>query len=203
MQEKPPFQKGKNLYLNSSLKNRFIKDEFSDVLTATIGVDFYSQFVQLNDGTIVKLSIKDTAGQERYNAICKTYYKKADCCLLLYAINSRKSFEKVKNYYVKTIKENCENNVKVLLLGNKADLKEKREVSEDEGSKLAEQNEYMFMESSCKDNYNVSDAFTTLIEMTNTELKKKINKAETFKIKKGKKDKKDNSNSNSNDNKCC
>ena len=166
-------------------------------MMSTIGVDPYSQHVQLNDGTIVKLRIKDTAGQERFNSLSAAYYKNVDCCLLVYAINSKKSFEKVKNYYVKTIKENCKNNVKVILLGNKADLNDQRQVSLEEGRDLAVANEYMFMESSCKDNYNVSDAFTALVEMTNTELKKNMTKAETFKIKKGKKV------NNNDNNKCC
>ena len=161
-----------------------------------MAVDHYFQYVQLNDGTIVKLRINDTAGQERFNAIVENYYKNVDCCLLVYAINSKQSFEKVKNYYVKEIKENCKMNVKVILLGNKADLKDQRQVSHEEGRDLALENGYMFMESSCKDNYNVSDAFTTLVEMTNNELKKNIIKTETFKIKKGKKN-------NKNDNKKC
>ena len=163
---------------------------------ATMAVDHYLQCVQLNDGTIVKLRINDTAGQERFSAIVETYYKNVDCCLLVYAINSKQSFEKVKNYYVKEIKENCKMNVKVILLGNKADLKDQRQVSNEEGRDLALENGYMFMESSCKDNYNVSDAFTTLVEMTNNELKKNMIKTETFKIKKGKKN-------NKNDNKKC
>ena len=153
---------------------------------STIGVDPYSQHVQLNDGTIVKLRIKDTAGQERFYSLSETYYKNVDCCLLVYAINSMKSFETVKNYYVPKIKENCKNNVKVILLGNKADLKDQRQVSLEEGRDLAVANEYMFMESSCKDNYNVSDAFTALVEMTNTELKKS-NKIDTISITRDKK----------------
>ena len=162
-----------------------------------MAVDHYFQYVQLNDGTIVKLRINDTAGQERFSAIVETYYKNVDCCLLVYAINSKQSFEKVKNYYVKEIKENCKMNVKVILLGNKADLKDQRQVSNEEGRDLALENGYMFMESSCKDNLNVYDAFTTLVEMTNNELKKNMIKTETFKIKKGKK------NNNNDNKKCC
>ena len=57
-------------------------------------------------------------------------------------------------------------------MGNKADLKEQREVSENEGLNLATENKYIFMESSCKDNLNVSDAFSAIVQMTNFELKK-------------------------------
>ena len=68
------------------------------------------------------------------------------------------------------IKESCKSNIKIVLLGNKTDLKNKREVEDIDGRDLALANGYIFMESSCKDNYNVSDAFTALVEMTNNEI---------------------------------
>ena len=115
----------------------------------------------------------DTAGQEKFNAISESYYRKADCCLLVYDITSRSSFDKVKDYYIPKLKKDCKNILKVVLLGNKADLKDERKVSEKEGGDLAFENEFIFMESSCVDNYNVLDAFTALIEMTNNEEDKK------------------------------
>ena len=163
----------------------------------TLGVDDQFQCVQLSDGSIIKLRVMDTAGQEKFNAINESYYKQADCCLLVYDITSMDSFKSIKNYYIKKIKEKCNNGLKVILLGNKTDLKDKRQVSDDNGKDLAEKNGYMFMESSCKDNYNVSDAFTALVEMTNTDIKKGIRK-ETSK-KKGEKLKK----SNHKNRKCC
>ena len=114
----------------------------------------------------------DTAGQERYNSISENYYKQADCCLLVYDITSRDSFNRIENYFVPKIKENCNKNLKVVLLGNKIDLKDRRKVKDIEGRDLALENGYIFMESSCADNYNVSDAFTALVEMTNNELTK-------------------------------
>ena len=156
----------------------------------TLGIDDQFQCVQLSDGSIIKLRVMDTAGQEKFNAINESYYKQADCCLLVYDITSMDSFKSIKNYYIKKIKEKCNNGLKVILLGNKTDLKDKRQVSDDNGKDLAEENGYMFMESSCKDNYNVSDAFTALVEMTNTDIKKGIRK-ETSK-KKGEKLKKSN-----------
>ena len=145
----------------------------------------------MNDGSIVKLKIKDTAGQERFDSINERFYKDADCCLLVYDITNQESFEKIKNYYIKKIEEYCKSSIKVILLGNKTDLKNKRKISREEGMDLAIKNNYIFMESSCKDNYNVSDAFTALVEMTNHE--RKMDKAIdsfsiiTTKAKKGKK----------------
>ena len=136
----------------------------------TLGIDNQFQCVQLSDGSIIKLRVLDTAGQEKFNALSEIYYKEADCCLLMYDITSMESFDKVKNYYVETIKNMCKKDIKIILLGNKTDLKNQRQVSDVDGKDLAEENGYMFMESSCKDNYNVSDAFTALVEMTNKEI---------------------------------
>ena len=113
----------------------------------------------------------DTGGQERFNSITSNYYKIADCCLLVYDITNIKSFEKIKNYYISELETNGGNIRKIILLGNKSDLKDEREISSEEGANLANKKGFIFMESSCKDNYNVSNAFETLIDMTNTELK--------------------------------
>ena len=173
---------------------RYIGDNFDINKESTIGVDKFFQYVQLNDGTIIKLFIMDTAGQERYNSLSESYYKQADCCLLMYDITSRDSFEKIEDYYIGNIKANCRKDIKVILLGNKTDLEEDRKVSQDEGKNLAKDNDYIFMESSCKDNYNVSDAFTALVEMTNNEINKRNNN-NSISI-----DKDDNNNTNSS---CC
>ena len=148
---------------------RFLTDKFNLESMTTLGVDDQFQCVQLSDGSIIKLRVMDTAGQEKFNAISENYYKQADCCLLMYDITSMDSFERIKDYYVETIKMKCKSDIKIILLGNKTDLNNQRQVSQDDGKDLAEKNGYMFMESSCKDNYNVSDAFTALIEMTNNE----------------------------------
>ena len=147
-----------------------MNDKFDLLSLATNGIVHSVQYVQLSDGSIIKLRLFDTAGQENYNALTENYYKKADCCLLVYDITKRSSFDKIKNYYIKKIKDNCTSILKVVLLGNKADLKDQRKVDDFEGANLALENGYVFMESSCKDNYNVSDAFTTLVEMINKEL---------------------------------
>ena len=123
----------------------------------------------------------DTSGQERFDAINYSYYKDADCCLLVYDITQRKSFEKIKEYYIPKLKDYCKVIIKVALLGNKTDLKDQRQITHEEGLALSQENGFIFMESSCKDNYNVSDAFATLIEMTNKDMIKG-QKFQNFKI---------------------
>lgn len=115
----------------------------------------------------------DTGGQETFNSQNKLYYKKADCVLLVYDITSLKSFNACKNYYIKQILNICKEDIKVILLGNKTDLEQKREVTQEMGSNLAKQYNFYFKETSCEENYNVSDSFETLIEMTNTDMLKK------------------------------
>ena len=115
----------------------------------------------------------DTGGQETFNSQNKLYYKKADCVLLVYDITSLKSFNACKNYYIKQILNICKEDIKVILLGNKTDLEQKREVTQEMGSNLAKQYNFYFKETSCEENYNVSDSFETLIEMTNTDMLKR------------------------------
>ena len=118
------------------------------------------------------MQILDTAGSERYRSLASSYFRKADCCLLVYDISERNSFDEIKDYFNEKIKEQCKKNIPVILLGNKTDLEENREIPSDEAAKFCEENEYIFMETSCLKNTNVADAFETLIELTNIEVNK-------------------------------
>ena len=126
----------------------------------------------------------DTAGEEMFRSLNACYYRKADCCLLVYDITNRQSFEEIKNYYNQNIKEQCKKNIKIILLGNKTDLEDNREVPPEEGAKFALENNYIFMETSCLKNTNVANAFETLIEITNIEIKKNYVKEERLIISK-------------------
>ena len=124
--------------------------------------------------------IYDTGGQERYKSINETYYKKADAILLVYDISNISSFDEIKNYYVERIRESCEKDVPILLLGNKTDLEEKRQVTKEQGIELALQENYEFNESSCMKNLNVAGAFEALIERWNIENHKKEKNQKTI-----------------------
>ena len=137
--------------------------------TSTIGIVNYINGFQLADGSIVNINLIDTAGQEKYKSIVLRYYSKADCCLLVYDISDSNTFDEIKSYYNPNLKTNCQENIKVILLGNKTDLEEDRQVSSEEASDFALENNYVFMESSCLNNTNVANAFVTLIEIANRE----------------------------------
>ena len=131
------------------------------------------------------MELIDTAGQEQFKSLTESYYKKADCCLLVYDITKKKSFDECKDYYNQNIKDFCKENIKVILLGNKTDLADQREVTPEEGAAFAVKNDYIFMETSCLKNENVADAFETLIEITNIESKKNNNhRRKTISLKK-------------------
>ena len=139
----------------------------------TMAVDFIAKSFQLSDGSVVNCLIYDTAGQEKFNSINESYYQKADAVLLVYDISDRKSFEKIVDYYCPKIEEHCRKKIPVILLGNKADKENERQVSIEEGAALAVEHKYKFKETSCKKNENVADAFEALIEMWNIEYHKK------------------------------
>ena len=150
-----------------------------------MGYPNYFSTYKLSDGSLVNVNILDTAGQEKFKSVSESYYKRADCCLLVYDITNRKSFDEVKDYYNENIKEKCKKKIKVILLGNKTDLEDQRKVQPEEGAGLALENDYIFMETSCLKNANVSDAFETLIEITNIESKKNKDNRKGVQLKKG------------------
>ena len=135
-------------------------------------VDFVPKSFQLSDGSIVNCLIYDTCGQERYNSINETYYRKADAVLLVYDITNKESFEAIKNYYCIKIRQLCKSNIPIILLGNKTDRESERQIKTEEGIDLALKEKLKFKETSCQKNENVADAFEALIEMWNIENKK-------------------------------
>ena len=149
--------------------NRFINEEPTLIESSTVSVDLFSETFKVNDGTYINVNIYDTAGAEKYDSQTFNYYKKADCVVLVYDVTNEESFEACKTY-VQRIKDNCKEDIQVILLGNKTDLKEQRKVSEDDGIKFADKYHYLFKETSCGLNYNVADAFESIIIMTNNDM---------------------------------
>ena len=136
-------------------------------LSTICGGDNFIRTFQLCDGSIINCMIYDTAGQERFNSLSVTYYKKADAILLVYDISDKRSFDRIKNYYAQEIKDCCKKDIPILLLGNKTDKENNRQVTSEEGIDLALQENYEFKESSCLQNINVAGAFENLIERWN------------------------------------
>lgn len=134
---------------------------------------------RLSDGSIVTCFIHDIFEIEKKmnEKEIDNYYKNADGCLIVYDISKKQSFEEVKKKYIPIINKKCQKNIKIILLGNKNDLDYLREVSIDEGTNLALDNNFYFKETSCVENKNVDDVFQTMIEMTHFELNEQSKKS--------------------------
>lgn len=139
---------------------RFSEDAFNTTFISTIGIDFKIRTIEL-DNKKIKLQIWDTAGQERFRTITTAYYRGAMGIMLVYDITQEKSFENIKNW-IRNIEENASADVEKMLLGNKCELTDKRQVSKERGEQLAIEYGIKFMETSAKASINVEEAFLTL-----------------------------------------
>uniref|UniRef100_A0A8D3AZG6 small monomeric GTPase n=1 Tax=Scophthalmus maximus TaxID=52904 RepID=A0A8D3AZG6_SCOMX len=139
---------------------RFSEDSFNTTFISTIGIDFKIRTIEL-DGKRVKLQIWDTAGQERFRTITTAYYRGAMGIMLVYDICNEKSFENIKNW-IRNIEEHASSDVEKMVLGNKCDMADRRQVSKDRGEKLAIDYGVKFLETSAKSSLNVEEAFYTI-----------------------------------------
>ena len=139
--------------------NRYIFNTFFEDYKCTISATNKTKKISLNDKTIAKLSIWDTAGEEKYKSVTKQYFKHSKGAIIVYDINDRKSYEE-KIDWINFVKEEL-SDVVIMIVGNKIDL-DKRVVSEDEAKKFCNQNGYLFSEVSAKKGTNVSLIFEKL-----------------------------------------
>ena len=144
----------------SSLLLRYVDSVWSDTFVPTIGVDFKVKTIEIG-GKKVKLQIWDTAGQERFRTVVSTYFRGAHGIFLIYDITNRDSFKNLENWLIE-IEKNASENVLKILIGNKNDLEDERDISPDEGKSFANRNGMQFIETSAKMNTNVNEAFETL-----------------------------------------
>ncbi|CAD8112247.1 unnamed protein product [Paramecium sonneborni] len=137
---------------------RYSENQFTNNFYNTIGVDFKTKTVTIGEHN-VKLQIWDTAGQDRFRTITCSYYRGAQGIIIVYDITDRESFENVKTW-IAEIDKYASESVNRMLVGNKADITERREVSYEEGLELSRQYQFPFYETSAKSSINVEAAFT-------------------------------------------
>ena len=154
----------------SCLLFQFIEDKFKGGLEPTIGIEFGTKVMHAQDKTI-RLQIWDSAGQENYRSITRSYYRNTICAFLIYDITSRKSFEDVK-IWLDEAKTYGNSSMYFVLLGNKCECKDQREVSTQEGAKFAQDNDLLFFETSAKENINVRSAFEQIVDRILNDIKK-------------------------------
>jgi len=141
---------------------RFSDDAFNTTFISTIGIDFKIKTIELK-GKKIKLQIWDTAGQERFHTITTSYYRGAMGIMLVYDITNLKSFENIAKW-LRNIDEHANEDVEKMILGNKCDMEDNRQVPKERGDVIALEHGIKFMETSAKNNINIDRAFQELAE---------------------------------------
>jgi len=159
-----PLRKFKLVFLGeqsvgkTSLITRFMYDSFDNTYQATIGIDFLSKTMYLEDRT-VRLQLWDTAGQERFRSLIPSYIRDSTVAVVVYDITNANSFHQTSKW-IDDVRTERGTDVIIMLVGNKTDLsEEKRQVSTEEGERKAKELNVMFIETSAKAGYNVKQLF--------------------------------------------
>ncbi|POY73054.1 putative Small monomeric GTPase [Rhodotorula taiwanensis] len=154
----PPVTSSRKLVLlgesavgKSSLVLQFVKGQFDDYRESTIGAAFLTQ------------TIWDTAGQERYKSLAPMYYRSAHAAVVVYDITSAPSLQKARSW-IAELQRQADPGITVMLVGNKLDLADQRQVSTEEAQKFADEEGLLFMEVSAKTAQGVKDVFDQIAE---------------------------------------
>ena len=141
----------------SNILLQYINGKFNEDFKATVGVEFGAKNIEIN-GRIYRIQIWDTAGQENFRSIARAYYKNSICACIVYDITSRNSFNSVQSWIDDCTKQ-TPRNILLLLIGNKNDLNDKREVQYEEGEEFAKKKNMIFLETSAKTGNNIDKIF--------------------------------------------
>lgn len=149
---------GNTMVGKSCLSLKGTKDIYEEGGGATIGLEFFNFCIRINK-TILKLQVWDTCGQEAYRSLIANFYRNSSVGILVYAINDKKSFEDLDSW-LKQLKTHASPDCKIILIGNKADLENEREITFQEGQKFAKENKFeFFLETSAKTGLNAKKVF--------------------------------------------
>ena len=149
----------------SSIIIKYIDNKFDENIKSTLGIDYKTKIIQKGDN-LIKVTIYDTAGEEKYRHLIKNYYNGSNGILLIYDITNRNSFDDL-NYWLEELKKNCNlNNLYIYLVGNKTDLEKKRQVSYDEAKNFADMKKIPYIEISAKTGDNIDKLFNNFIKGT-------------------------------------
>ena len=143
---------------------QYTENTFHEVHMSTVGLDHKTKNVQI-DGKTYKIQIWDTAGQERFRTITKNYFKGAHGIILIYDVTSNDTFESVRNW-IKQIKQEVDDKVCIILVGNKIDMEEQRVVTKEQGESMANEYGLTHYECSAKTGENVERSFNELVKKT-------------------------------------
>ena len=145
----------------TNIMSKYLKNEFHEDSKATVGVEFGSRQFNI-EGHLIKAQIWDTAGQERYKAITSAYYKGAKGAFIVYDITRKESFDNVTKW-AEQLKASADKNLSIIIVGNKIDLEDQRQVKTEEGQNKANELESAFIETSACSGTNLDKAFEMMI----------------------------------------
>jgi small GTP-binding protein len=140
-------------------------------------MDYYEKVVTSNNQKYL-IKFWDTAGQEKYRTLTRSYYKKAHGIIVACSLEDRNSFHNLTNW-LNSIKDNTKEDIQLIIIGNKSDLNDTRQVKSYELDELARKRDIHCFETSAKDNSNITEAIEVLV---NSVIEKGINKAPSFSI---------------------
>lgn len=141
----------------TSLLSRFMYDKFDTQYKATVGIDFMSKTIYLSDRTI-RLQLWDTAGQERFRTLVPSYIRDSNVAVVVYDVTDAKTFE-AAGKWIEDVQAERQGQALIVLVGNKCDLQDQRQVSKEEGEEKARHVGAIFKEASAKQGYNVKPLF--------------------------------------------
>jgi len=145
----------------TTILSRYKYETTDDNYAPTVGIDFLTKNVFLEDKTI-RLILWDTAGQERFKSLIPSYLKNANCVILTYDITEKSTFTSL-NKWLSDAKDNVVEGTFIILVGNKIDLNNKRVVSKEEAEKFAEENKIAYTETSASTGEGINELFNTII----------------------------------------
>ena len=148
----------------TSIINRYVKNIFINDQTPTIGIDYKSKIVIYNSKKI-KLKIFDTSGQERFHTLTKNYYRGADGIIMVFDLKRSETFDEL-TYWMEEINKNCDKNkIGLILVGNKNDGNlDERKISREQGNKIAELYNFIYIETSAVTNDNIKECFDLMVK---------------------------------------
>ena len=158
-----PLRKFKLVFLGeqavgkTSIITRFMYDTFDSMYNPTIGIDFLSKMMYLEDRTI-RLQLWDTAGQERFKSLIPSYIRDSTAAVIVYDVTNVNSFHQTSKW-IEEVRSERGGDIIIILAGNKMDVSSKRQVTTEEGEEKAKELHTMFIETSAKTGYNVKQLF--------------------------------------------
>ena len=152
----------------TNIMSKYLKNEFHEDSKATVGVEFGAKQFTV-EGHVIKAQIWDTAGQERYKAITSAYYKGAKGAFIVYDITRKNTFDSVSRW-VSDLTATADKKISIILIGNKSDLEDQRQVTKEMGEEKANQLQVAFLETSAMSGENLEKGFQMMIN----EIYKKI-----------------------------